>query len=407
MLLSTGEGYGVRCMLNQLLKKLIHTGSGRSRNTMALVGLFIAMLLILSAVQVQSNYHQILYSKTSQDSIADFLVVNKIITNNNVGDATLSTAEINDLKQQPFVEKIGTLTPSNFRVGVQSISRQIPFYSDFFFESVPDEFLDVDSPDWKWDGTNTFIPMIIPNMFLDMYNFGYAQSQHLPQLSQELIKNLPVQILVQTPGGVETFYGKVVGFSDRISSVLVPQPFMDWANEKFGTGTGQQPSRVIIQTNDADGSALADYLSKHGLSANTEKTRFEKYRNIINAVVATSWATGGLMLLFALLVFTMFIQLAIASAKDEIALLITLGAAPGQLQSFLRRQFLPANVITVLLALGVVAVLQALLQRMLAAQHIFMSSWLSYYTLASAVLILLMLTLVNNRSIRKYTTRVS
>jgi hypothetical protein len=50
-------------MLNQLLKKLIQTGTGRSRNTMALVGLFIAMLLLLSAVQVQSNYQQILYSK--------------------------------------------------------------------------------------------------------------------------------------------------------------------------------------------------------------------------------------------------------------------------------------------------------------------------------------------------------
>lgn len=389
-------------MLDQLLKKLIHTSSGRSRNTLALVGLFIAMLLILSAVQVQSNYQQILYSKTSQDSIADFLVINKIITNKNVGEATLSTAEINDLKQQPFVEKIGTLTPSNFRVGVQSISKQIPFYSDFFFESVPDEFLDTNSPDWKWDANSTFIPMIIPNMFLDMYNFGYAQSQHLPQLSQDLIKSMPVQIIIQTTSGPANYYGKVVGFSDRISSVLVPQPFMDWANEKFGSGANQQPSRVIIQTNDASGTELGDYLSKHNLSTNAEKTRFEKYRGIINAVVATSWVTGGLMFLFAMLIFTLFIQLTIASAKDEIALLITLGASPKQLQQFLRKQFLPANIITVLITLAIVAALQLLLQKTLAAQNIFMSAWLSYYTIAAAIIILLLLTIVNNRAIKKY-----
>ena len=138
-------------MLNTLLKKLIRTSSGRSRNTMAVVGLFIAMLLILAAVQIQANYQQILYNKTSQDSIADFLVINKIVTDKNIGDATLTNAEINDLKQQPFVEKIGTLTPSRFRVGVQSISKQIPFYSDFFFESVPDEFLDVNTPGWQWN----------------------------------------------------------------------------------------------------------------------------------------------------------------------------------------------------------------------------------------------------------------
>jgi hypothetical protein len=170
-------------MLNTILKKLIRTSSGHSRNTMAIVGLFIGLLLILAAVQIQSNYHQILYSKTSQDSIADFLVVNKTLTDKNIGVATLSNAEINDLKQQPFVEKIGTLTPSRFRVGVQSISRQIPFYSDFFFESVPDEFLDVNTPAWQWNETSNFIPMIIPIcsltcITLDLRNHNIYRSFH-------------------------------------------------------------------------------------------------------------------------------------------------------------------------------------------------------------------------------------
>jgi hypothetical protein len=389
-------------MLNALLKKLIQTSSGRSRNTMAVTGLFIALLLILVAVQIQANYQQILYSKTNQDSIADFLVINKTVTDKNVNETTLTNAEINDLKQQIFVEKIGTLTPSHFRVGVQSISKQIPFYTDFFFESVPDEFLDVNTPEWQWNATSNFIPMIIPNMFLDMYNFGYAQSQHLPQLSQDLIKNLPVQIDIQTPTGVVNYYGKVVGFSDRISSVLVPQPFMNWANQKFGTGVNHQPSRVIIQTKNAAGPLLAAYLSKHNLSTNAEKTRFQKYRGIINAVVAISWVTGGLMFLFALLVFTLFIQLTISSSKEEIVLLITLGASPKQLQRFLRKQFLPANIITLIITLVIIAVLQFILHKTLAAQTIFISKYISYYTIIAAAVILMLMSFVNRRTIKKY-----
>lgn len=389
-------------MLNQLLKKLIRTGTHRGRNTMAVTGLFVAMLLILSAVQIQSNYQQILYSKTSQDSIADFLVINKTITNQNIGDATLSDAEINDLKKQSFVERIGQLTPSRFRVGVQSISKQIPFYSDFFFESVPNEFLDVNTPDWKWDETSNYIPMIIPNMFLDMYNFGFAQSQHLPQLSQDLIKSLPVQIDIQTPTGVVNYYGKVVGFSDRISSVLVPQSFMDWANNKFGTNVHQQPSRVIIQTKDASSPQLAAYLAQHHLSTNSEKTRFEKFRGIINIVVITSWIMGGLMLLFALLIFTLFIQLTIASAKEEIILLITLGASPKQLQNFLRKQFLPSNIITVLITLIIISVMQYFLQKSLATQNIFVDRTLSIYTIGVGAIALIILTFVNTRAIKKY-----
>jgi hypothetical protein len=389
-------------MLKNLLKKLIRTGSGKSRNTLALAGLFIALLLIFSAVQIQSNYHDLLYSKTSQDSIADFLVINKIVTDKNVGNTALTQHEINDLKQQPFVEKIGMLTPSRFRVGVQSVSKQIPFYTDFFFESVPNEFLDVNTPDWQWNENSSFIPMIIPNMFLDMYNFGFAQSQHLPQLSQDLVKNLPVQIDIQTQNGIVNYYGKVVGFSDRISSVLVPQAFMNWANEKFGTNINVQPSRVIIQTKNAADEKLTDYLSHHNFSTNAEKTRFEKYRGIINAVVIISWVTGGLMFLFALLIFTLFIQLTVASAKEEIILLITLGAAPKQLQRFLTKQFIPSNLISIITALIIIAVLQFVLQRVLASQNIFVSQYISYYTVIAGLGLLLLLGLVNTQSIKKY-----
>lgn len=387
-------------MLNGLLKKLIRTGSG-SRNTLSVTGLFIALLLIFSAVQIQSNYHDLLYSKTSQDSIADFLVINKTVTDKNVGNTSLTQQEINDLKQQPFVEKIGTLIPSRFRVGVESISKQVPFYTDFFFESVPNEFLDVNTPDWQWNENSSYIPMIIPNMLLDMYNFGFAQSQHLPQLSQDLVKNLPVQIDIQTPNGIVNYYGKVVGFSDRISSVLVPQSFMNWANEKFATGINVQPSRVIIQTKDAADKKLTDYLAKHNLSTNAEKTRFEKYRGIINAVVIVSWITGGLMFLFALLIFTLFIQLTVASSKEEIILLITLGTAPKQLHQFLIKRFIPANVISILATLIIIAVLQFILQSILAAQNIFISPYISYYTIIAAVILFGLLFIMNNYSIKK------
>jgi hypothetical protein len=389
-------------MLNNLLKKLIRTGSGKSRNTMAIVGLFIALLLIFSAVQIQSDYHDLLYSKTSQDSIADFLVINKIVTDKNIGNTGLTQTEINDLKQQPFVEKIGTLTPSRFRVGVQSVNKQIPFYTDFFFESVPNEFLDVNTPDWQWNENSSFIPMIIPNMFLDMYNFGFAQSQHLPQLSQDLVKNLPVQIDIQTPTGIVNYYGKVVGFSDRISSVLVPQSFMNWANAKFATNVIVQPSRVIIQTKDASDEELMGYLSKHKLSTNAEKTRFEKYRGIINAVVIVSWITGALMFLFALLIFTLFIQLTIASSKEEIILLIILGAAPKQLHQFLIKRFIPSNIISIILTLIITAVLQFILQKVLAAQNIFISQYISYYTIIIAAVLFVLLLIINNYSIKKH-----
>jgi hypothetical protein len=388
-------------MLNQLLKKIIRTGVGRARFVMASVGLTIAMLLILSAVQIQADYNELLYGKTNQDSIANFLVISKVI-NGNERDNSLSEQEIQKLKQQPFVEDIGRLTASRFKISAQSPSENFPFYTDIFFESVPDQFIDVQSKDWTWQQGSSFIPMIIPNQFLDMYNFGFAPSQNLVQLTQGMVMALPVIINIQYRGQAVKFMGKVVGFSDRISSVLVPQNFLSWANQQFGTQAETKPSRVVIKTNDPGDPALVKYLKENNFVTDADKTRFSKYRQIVNTIVSASWITGAVMLLFALLVFSLFIQLTIASTKQEINLLVTLGTSPKQLQRFLIKQFLPANILITVVCAVVVAVLQYFLQAYFQTQNMNVSPWISYYTIIAAFIILIVLWIVNRSTINKY-----
>jgi hypothetical protein len=388
-------------MLNILLGKLIKASAGHSRFILAVVGLGISLLLIFSSVQLEADYSDMLNSKNNKDSLANFLVINKEVTGNQTS-TTLGDAEIEDLKKQPFVEQTGLLTPSRFKVSAQGASNSIPFSTDFFFESVPDEFIDVQSANWKWDDKSTYIPMIVPNMFLTMYNFGFAPSQGLPQLSPELVKSLPIQVNITSPTGGASYFGKVVGFSDRISSVLVPQPFMDWANAKFGSNLTAKPSRIIIKTKDPGDPVLTAYLKAHGLTTDTDKTRFSKLRKTVDMVVGFSWVTGAVMLLFALVIFTLFIQLTIASAKEEIYLLITLGAAPKQLQKFLVRQFFPSNVVITAIMLCVVAGLQVWLQQFLQSQNIYLNPIISVYTISSGLVILVVLWAVNYGTIKKY-----
>ena len=391
-------------MLNDLLKKLIKSGSGRIRFIMAIAGLSIALVLILSAVQLQVNYDELLHNKSNQDSIANFLVINKKVTTSNAGSTTLSKEEIANLKQQPFIEAVGALTPSRFKVSASG-GEHVPIYTELFFESVPDDFLDVQSKDWKWDDNSQFIPMIVPNTFLDMYNFGFATSQGLPQLSQELVMSLPIQVNITGKQGTVQYYARVVGFSDRITSVLVPQQFMDWANAKFGVAQQAQPSRVVIRTNDPGNPQLVNYLKEHGLSTDADKTRFSKYRQVVNMVVNVSGVIGAVMFLFALLIFTLFIQLTIASSKEDIALLVTLGAAPKQLYQFLMKQFYPVNLVITGIVLIIIALMQFFAKQYLSGQHIYIASYPSLFTLFAALVILIVLWVVNSITIKKYIGR--
>lgn len=388
--------------LQRLLKKLIRTGAGHNRFALAIVGLSVAMLLILASVQIQSNYNDLLHSKTNQDSIANFLVLNKTLNDQNTGATALSDSDINDLKQQPFVESVGLLSPGRFKASIQSYSDRFPFYTDIAFESVPEDFIDVAGKDWTWKENQQLVPVIVPNMFLDFYNFQFSFSQNLPQLTQQVVKMIIFKINLYGPNGMVSFNGHVVGFSDRISSLLVPQEFMEWANNRFGKNQDTRPSRVIIRTKDPGSPKLVQYLKEKNLSTDTDKTRFSRYRQVVDMAVSISGITGAIMLAFALLIFSLFIQLTIAACKEEIILLITLGASPKQLRKFLMRQFFPVNILIILISIGIIALLQYAVHHQLMLQHIYVNALPSYTVLIASLAVLIVIWRVNRYFIRKY-----
>lgn len=389
-------------MLPVLLKKLIKTASGRTRWAMAITGLSVALLLMLSAVQIQVNYDSLLHSKTNQDSVANFLVVNKILNNQSINNTTLNKDEITTLKQQGFLDDVGILSSSRFKASIQSNNDRFPFFTDIAFESAPASFIDFNYKNWIWDESSAYIPMIAPNMFLDFYNFEFSQSQNLPQLTQDIVKMIVFKVNIQTGISPLTFNGRIVGFSDRISSILVPQEFMNYANTRFATKKTEQTSRVIIRTKDPGNPQLVDYLKQHNLTTDADKTRFSKYRKIVNVVVNASWISGLVMLLFALLIFTLFIQLTISSCKTEIELLLTLGASPKQLKQFLKNQFFPSNILITVIAFLILGSLQFICSRYLLKLNMFIPTLLSLYTLISGIAILFLIWIVYTISLNKY-----
>ncbi|MDO8995222.1 MAG: hypothetical protein Q7U77_01190 [Sediminibacterium sp.] len=389
-------------MLNHLLKKLIRNQSGIIRMVTSRIGLGIAVFLLLTAIQIQSNYHFLLNSNNNKDSIADFLVINKTLDNNSLGNTKLDQALINEIAKQPFTESVGILTPSRFKASIQSISNQFPFYTDISFESVPSSFIDVKNVSFAWDPSAEYVPVIVPNMFLDIYNFQFSLSQNLPQLTPAIVKMIVFKLTVYGKNGPVSFNAKIVGLSDRISSMLVPAEFIKWGNNYAETQSDNEVSRIVLKTNDPSNASIASFLKKNNLSTNTEKLRYSKYRKVIDTVVAIAGFTGGLMLLFALIIFTLFIQLTIANCKQEIILLITLGAAPRQLAKFLLGQFYPGNLLSIASATTLIAALQYGLQLFLEKQLIFIPSFISLFTLLTAVALSILLWYVTKKSIQKH-----
>lgn len=389
-------------MLNLLLKKLIQNHSGVYRKIIARFGLGIAIFLLLVAVQIQTNYHFLLDGSNNKDSIADFLVINKKLDDNSLGNTQLDQQLINDLSKQPFTQSIGILSPSLFKASIESISNQFPFYTDISFESVPSNFIDLKNIEFTWDSNSAYVPVIVPNMFLDIYNFQFSLSQNLPQLTPAIIKMIVFKLTVHGKNGPVSFNAKIVGLSDRISSMLVPTEFINWGNKYAGYNSNNNISRLVIKTNDPSNPLLASFLEKNNLSTNTDKLRYSKYRKVIDIVVSISGLTGLIMLTFAVIIFTLFIQITIANCKQEIILLITLGASPTQLSKFLLRQFFPGNLLSILFALLLVIVLQVLLKLTLEKQLILLPTLISPYTALIAIALSILVWIVSRNAIKKH-----
>jgi cell division protein FtsX len=174
---------------------------------------------------------------------------------------------------------------------------------------------------------------------------------------------------------------------------------MNHANQLYGKNIGSAPSRIIIRTKDPGHPELISYLKQKQLTTDQDKTRFSKYRQIVEMVVNITGVTGLLMFLFAMLIFTLFIQLTISSCKEEIKLLLTLGASPSQLRSFLIRQFFPSNIWIVLCSLLIISLVQYGFALFLQQQSAFISYFISPITMGISFFILLIIYILNRRNI--------
>lgn len=109
-------------LLNTLLRKTIRGGVGKGRFIMASLGLGVAIILLLAATQASVNFRQLLYGN-QQNGGAEFLVINKMITNENMTqkkELLFTLAEIEEIKKQNFIEAVEPVKASTFKVAAQS-----------------------------------------------------------------------------------------------------------------------------------------------------------------------------------------------------------------------------------------------------------------------------------------------
>ena len=141
----------------------------------------------------------------------DQVVLTKAVRSSSVvsGQTNLfSPDDVEDLRSQPFVESLGVFSSNEYHANAtMSIEGNTIFNSEVYFESVPDEFVDIDKSQWNYAEGDRVVPVLLPRSYITMYNFGFAKSHSLPTLSDGVLGMVDISLFVQGEGKKEVFTG--------------------------------------------------------------------------------------------------------------------------------------------------------------------------------------------------------
>ena len=305
----------------------------------------IGMTVIIGGVQLYCDIKPVM-SGESRLIGSDYLIVTRPVERVGSGGKRFSADDISDFQAQEFVTKVGAFSASQYEVYGSILFGGKRLSTMLFFESVPDDFLDIQPKEWVYRNGDITIPIILPRNYLNLYNFGFSSTQQLPQITEDVIKRVELGISLRGNGRIEDYMGRVVGFSDRINTILVPDQFMMWANERYGDGGDEDATRLIIEVNNPADPELNAYIEAHGYEIENKPAESSKAMQIVKVCVVIIVCIGMVFSLLSLIILTLSIYLLLQKNISKLENLVLIGYTPA-------RVALPYNLLTLALNISI------------------------------------------------------
>lgn len=377
------------------------------------LGFFFANLFGMAIVLLGYQFYRDMVPVfTSEDSFmkSDFIILGKKIGAGSTISGrsnTFSAAEIDEVEGQSFIDEVGVFTSSEYKIdAVMSVDGKKVFNSELFFESVPDVFVDAPMADWKWKEGEREVPLILPRSYIMMYNFGFAQSRSLPKISEGLVGMIDFSLFIHGNGKEDNFHGRVIGFSSRLNTILVPQEFMDWSNSYFSNEEKSKPSRVIVKVKDPTDENLGKFIEANGYDIDDDKLNTEKTIYFLKLVVLMVMVVGLVISLLSFYILMLSIYLLVQKNAGKLENLLLIGYSQGQVARPYQWLTLGLNLLVLLIALLLVWLARRYYLGVLTAMfpEYEVSTFLP--ALLLGVVLLVVVTLLNQLAIRRKIAKI-
>lgn len=288
----------------------------------------------------------------------EYLIVSKRISGMSVLGSSescgFSEKEIQDITSQPFCKSVGAFTASQYRVvcslGVKGVAQM---GTEMFFESVPDKFVDTDLRNWTFDPEESAIPIILPRSYLAIYNFGFAQSQSLPKISEGIVGMIDMVVVLRGNGQEQRLKGKVIGFSSRLNTILVPESFIRWSNARFAPEADLTPNRLIVEVKNPTDDAIIQYINRHNLELEDDKLNAGKATYFLRVVTVLVMCIGLLISILSFYILMLSIYLLVQKNTEKLRNLLLIGYSPARVSLPYQLLTVGMNAVVLLFSFGI------------------------------------------------------
>lgn len=312
------------------------------------------MLVVLLGVQFYADVAPAFFEKDSFIN-DDYIVISKHITT--VGtlsgrNNTFSTDEIENIRSQSFCKSVGAFTSSQYKVSAAMGMQGSPaLTTEMFFESVPDEFVDTQADLWTYHPGDKEIPVIMPRTYIALYNFGFAQSRGLPKVSDGLVGMIDMSIFINSGDKHDQYKGRILGFSNRLNTILVPQSFIDWSNNYYEPGKIDDPSRLIMRVYNPTDDHIAKFMQKNGYDVEDNKLDAGKATYFLKIVVSLVMFVGLFISILSFYILMLSIYLLVQKNTNKLENILLIGYSPMNVALPYQMLTILMNVIVLVLAI--------------------------------------------------------
>ena len=328
------------------LRRLILRNISPAQMLLYALANFAGLAILLTAFQFYRDVN------APSDNTGDYLTLSKEVSFISAGGGGFTDEEIADIAAQPWVESVDGFTSSQFQVSAAIEMGGKAMSTYLFFESIPDRYYDIQTSLWQFDPAdpNPVIPVVIPRDYLALYNFGFAASRGLPQVSEGVIGAIPVKIRMQGNGHEDVYDAVIAGFSSRINTVAVPQDFLDWANRRYAPTSHSRPERLIVHVSSPGDSAIDEYVESHNLQTSGDNEATGRMASFFKIATGLVMGVGGMISLLAFVILLLSVYLLINRNRAMIRSLMSLGYAPDTVGRYYYVAVGLLNVVTAMLA---------------------------------------------------------